>query len=124
MTLYRDTTTSVIFTDYELLVSLGEEIDGLDDEDYLKQEVQLHRDAAIREYIIECCLVGIYSRLDGDAVVYRRIMDGELFYADEIEGVFDDDMVNLEPEHREHVTFDGWLSDKILNGLFDVPKNS
>ena len=42
MTSYRDTTTSVIFTDYELLVSLCEEIDGLDDEDYLKQEVQLH----------------------------------------------------------------------------------
>jgi hypothetical protein len=47
-------------------------------------------------------------------------MDGELFYAGAIEGVFDDEMVNLEPEHREHVTFDGWLSDKILNGLFDV----
>ena len=29
-------------------------------------------------------------------------------------------MVNLESEHRGHVTFDGWLSDKILNGLFDV----
>ena len=34
--------------------------------------------------------------------------------------VFDDEMVNLEPAHGEHVTFDGWLSDKILNGLFDV----
>jgi hypothetical protein len=103
MTLYRDTTTSVIFTDYELIMSLAEEIDGLDDEDYLKQEVQLYGDAAIREYIIECCLVGIYSRLDGDAVVYRRTMDGELFYAGAIEGVFDDEMVNIEPEHREHV---------------------
>src|SRR5258705_9906246 len=91
MTLYRDTTTSVIFTEHELLVSLGEEIDGLDDEDYLKQEVQLYGDAAIREYVIECFLVGIYSRLDRDAVVYRRNIDGQLFYSGAVGGGFDDE---------------------------------
>ena len=36
----------------------------MDEESYLRQDVQLRGDAAIREYIIECCLVGIYESVD------------------------------------------------------------
>jgi hypothetical protein len=47
MTLYRDTTTGKIWTDGELTTSLAEEIEGLDDEDSLKQGVELRGDGAI-----------------------------------------------------------------------------
>ena len=82
MTLCRDTSTGRVWIEVELMASLAQEIDGLDDEDYLKQEVDAHGDTAIREYIIECCLVGIYSRIDdGEDVAYRRTVDGPVFYA-------------------------------------------
>jgi hypothetical protein len=76
MTLYRNTSTGEIWTDDELIASIANEIDALDDEDSLKQEVDLHGDAAIREYIIECCLVGIYSRVDdGEDAAYNTHID-------------------------------------------------
>ena len=91
-----------------------------DDEDSLKQEVELRGDGAIHD-IIECCLVGIYSRVDdGQAVAYRRTLDGQVFYAAEMEDVFYDDISNLSAEAREQVTFNGWLSDMLLHRVFDA----
>jgi hypothetical protein len=64
MNRYRNTTTVEIRTEDELTTSPAEEIEGLDEEDYLSNDVKLRGDAAIREYIIECCLVGIYESVD------------------------------------------------------------
>lgn len=116
MTLYRDTTSGTIWTDAELTESLAEEIARLDDETLLKQEVDLHGALAIREYIIECCLVGIYSRVDdGEDIVYRRASDGRVFYAAEMEQVFLDAVNDISSEALEHVSFNEWLNDKLRN---------
>ena len=120
MTLYRDTTTGRVWTEGELMTSLAQEIGALDDEDLLKREFDEHGNAAIREYIIECELVGIYSRVDdGEDIAYRRTVDGKVFYAAEMEHVFSDEIGRLDPEPQEQVTFDGWLSDVILRGVFE-----
>jgi hypothetical protein len=120
MTLYRDTITGRIWTDGELTTSLAQAIDALEDEDSLKQDVELHGDAAIREYIVECCLVRLYSRVDdGEEFAYRRTVDGHVFYAAEMEDVFSDDIATLDPEPHEQVTFDGWLTDVVVRGLFE-----
>jgi hypothetical protein len=66
MTRYRNTTTGEIRTEDELTTSPAEEIEGLDGEDYLKQDVQLRGHAAIHDYIIECCLVGTYEGVDDE----------------------------------------------------------
>jgi hypothetical protein len=66
MTRYRNTTTGETRDEGELTASLAEEIDGLDAEDYLRQDVELRGDAAIRDYIIECCLVGLYEGVDDE----------------------------------------------------------
>jgi hypothetical protein len=66
MTRYRNSTTGEIRTEDELTTSLAEEIEGLDEEDYLRQDVELRANAAIRDYIIECCLVGIYEGVDDE----------------------------------------------------------
>jgi hypothetical protein len=63
---YRNTTTGEIRTEDELTPSLAEEIEGLDGEDYLKQDVKFRGNVAIREYIIECCLVGLYEGVDDE----------------------------------------------------------
>lgn len=119
MTLYRNTSTGEIFTDAELTDALRPEIEMLDDETMLQQEFAMHGDAAIREYIIECCLVGIYSKVDdGDDVAYKRVSDGRVFYAAEIEQVFIDDVIDLPTEAREYVPFNEWLNDRLLNRAF------
>ena len=46
------------------MAGLAEQIAELDEDSYLSQDVKLRGDAAIREYIIECCLVGIYESVD------------------------------------------------------------
>lgn len=61
MTLYRETSTGTIWCDQELFVSLASEIEALDDDTLLKRENHMYGDAAILEYVIECCLVGIYD---------------------------------------------------------------
>ncbi len=66
MTRYRNSTTGEIRTEDELTTSLAEEIEGLDEEDYLRQDVELRGNAAIRDYVIECCLVGIYEGVDDE----------------------------------------------------------
>jgi hypothetical protein len=66
MTRYRNPTTGETWTEADLMASLAEQIATLDEESYLRQDVQLRGDAAIREYIIECCLVGIYESVDDE----------------------------------------------------------
>jgi hypothetical protein len=66
MTRYCNTTTGEISSEDELTAYLAEEIAGLDEESYLRQDVRLRGDAAIRDYIIECCLVGIYEGVDDE----------------------------------------------------------
>lgn len=77
MTLYRETSTGTIWGDQELLVSLASEIGALDDDTLLKREYVMYGDIAIHEYVIECCLVGIYDDLDGDDALYRCTADGQ-----------------------------------------------
>lgn len=121
MTLYRDTTNGKVWTDSELKESLAEEIDGLGDENSLKQEVDFRGDPAIEDYIIECCLVGIYSRVDnGESTAYRRNRDGQVFYAAEMEDVYVDDTGDLNSEALDRVTFSGWLDDMLRRGVFDA----
>ncbi|OBG87852.1 hypothetical protein H8Z59_20280 [Mycolicibacterium fortuitum] len=108
--LYRDTTTDIIWIEYELVEELREQIVELDDEQLLRREFDMHGDAAIREYIIEASLVGIYSSL-GSEIAFRRISDGEVFTPDEIEAEFEQDVCDLEPAHRAEITLSDWLSE-------------
>lgn len=66
MTRYRNTTTGDIWIEDELVAVLAEQIAGLDKESYLRQDVQLRGKAAIRDYVIECCLIGIYESVDDE----------------------------------------------------------
>ena len=66
MTRYRNPTTGEIWTQDELTAALADEIAGLDEDTYLRQDLELRGDAAIRDYIIECCLVGIYESVDDE----------------------------------------------------------
>lgn len=121
MTLYRDTATGKIWTDSELTASLAEEINGLDDETFLKQDVELRGGAAIYDYIVECCLVGVYSRVDdGESTAYRRTGDGQVFYAAEMESVYAQDVPTIKSEARAQVTFNGWLDEVLQRGEFEV----
>ncbi|QZH65011.1 hypothetical protein [Mycolicibacterium farcinogenes] len=108
--LYRDTTTDIVWIEHELVEALREEIVELDDEQLLKREYDIHGDAAIREYIIEASLVGIYTSL-GSEIAFRRISDGEVFTPDEIEAEFEQDICDLEPDHRAAVTFARWTDE-------------
>lgn len=108
--LYRDTTTNIVWIDHELVAALREEIAELDDEQLLKREYDIHGDAAIREYIIEASLVGIYTSL-GSEVTFQRISDGDVFTLDEIEAEFYQDVCDLEPDHRAAVTFARWMDE-------------
>jgi hypothetical protein len=66
MNRYRNTTSGEMWTADELTVCLAEEIAGLDEDSYLRQDVELRGDEAIRDYIVECCLVGIYHSVDDE----------------------------------------------------------
>jgi hypothetical protein len=66
MTRYRNPSTGETWSEDELVASLAEEIATLDEETYLRQDVALRGYEAIREYIIECCLVGIYQGVDDE----------------------------------------------------------
>lgn len=121
MTLYRNPGTEDIWTAEELTASLRAEIAGLDDEDSLKQEVELHGDAAISEYITECCLVGIYSRVgDGHSLAYQRVSDGSVFYAAEVEQVYRETVAEAGFNSGNVTPFGKWLSDVLDEGEFIV----
>lgn len=45
---------------------MAEQIAGLDEGSYVRQDVKRRGNAAVREYIIECCLVGIYECVDDE----------------------------------------------------------
>lgn len=107
--LYRDTITGTIWLDVELVEALREEIVELDDEQLLKAEYDMYGDLAIREYLIEASLVGLYSCFDGSEIVFRRIRDAKAFTADEIEVEFAQDVCDLDAEHRAEITFADWL---------------
>jgi hypothetical protein len=66
MTRYRNPTTGENWTEDELTASLADEIAGLEEDSYLRQDVELRGNEGIRDYIIECCLVGIYERVDDE----------------------------------------------------------
>src|ERR1700694_4996137 len=52
------------------------------------------------------------------------IMPGELYDDEEIVDFFYDDISNLEAEDREKITFDEWLVEMLLNGVFFQEENS
>jgi len=51
-------------------------------------------------------------------------MPGELYDDEEIVDFFYDDISNLEAEDREKITFDEWLVEMLLNGVFFQEENS
>jgi hypothetical protein len=55
--------------------------------------------------------------------VYRYSLTGELYDDDEIENFFYDDISHLEAEDREKVTFDEWLVEMLVNGVFCEEEN-
>ena len=59
-------TNGEIWTEDDLMASLAQEIATLDEDSYLRQDVELRGNEAIRDYIIECCLVGIYESVDDE----------------------------------------------------------
>jgi hypothetical protein len=63
---YRNTRTGEIWTEDELSASLAQQIAALDEDSYLRQDMKLRGNEAIRDYIIECCLVGIYQSADDE----------------------------------------------------------
>jgi hypothetical protein len=63
---YRNTSTGEIWTENELSASLAQEIAALDEDSYLRQDMKLRGTEAIREYISECCLGGIYQSVDDE----------------------------------------------------------
>ena len=65
MTRYRNTTTGETCSEEELVASLAGEIATLDEDTYLRQDVELRGDEAIRDYVIECC-VGLYESVDDE----------------------------------------------------------
>ncbi len=109
--LYRNTDTGTVWIDSELVESLRDEIVELDDEQLLKREYDIHGDAAIREYIIEASLVGIYTSLDDSETAFRRISDDRVFTASEIEEEFEQDICALDPDHRAEITFASWMDE-------------
>jgi hypothetical protein len=66
MTRYRNPSTGETWSEEKLVASVAEEIGTLDEGSYLRQDVALRGDEAIRDYIIECCLVGIYQSVDDE----------------------------------------------------------
>ncbi|ORW12873.1 hypothetical protein AWC16_06930 [Mycolicibacter longobardus] len=115
MTLYRETSTGTIWRDQELLASLASEIEALDDDTLLKREYRMYGDAAIREYVIECGLVGIYDDLDGDDLLYRRTVDGQEFAIAELERLYVEEMSGGDPRRRQ--ILHEWFSDMVGRGL-------
>ena len=67
MTHYRNPSSGEVWEEVDLIASLAEESAGaMDEESELRQDVRLRGNEAIRDYIIECCLVGIYERVDDE----------------------------------------------------------
>jgi hypothetical protein len=67
VTRYRNPASGEAWTEDELIASLADEIaDAMDEDSYLRQDIKLRGNEAIRDYIIECCLVGIYQRDDDE----------------------------------------------------------
>ncbi len=50
--------------------------------------------------------------------LYRYELTGELYDDDEIQSFYEDDIVNLEVEDREAITFESWLREYLLHGVF------
>lgn len=54
-------------------------------------------------------------------------LTGKLHGDDEIRGFYEDDITNLEVEDRDAITFESWLREYLLHGVFyeeDLPKLS
>ena len=66
MTRYHNPTTGETWSEEEVTASLAEEITALDEHSYLRQDTELLGNLAIRDYIIECCLVGTYQSVDDE----------------------------------------------------------
>lgn len=66
MNRYLNPTTGETWPEDELMASLAQQIAALDEDSYLRQDVKLRGNSAIRDYIIECCLVGIYESVDDE----------------------------------------------------------
>ncbi|MGV0625954.1 hypothetical protein [Mycolicibacter minnesotensis] len=117
MTLYRETSTGRIWREQELFVSLASEIEELDDDHLLRREYDMHGDAAIREYVIECGLVGIYDDLDGNDVLYQRTADGREFAIAELERLYVEEMSAGDPRLRQ--MFHEWFMDMVGRGQLE-----
>lgn len=117
MTLYRETSTGRIWRDQELFTSLAPEIAALEDDVLLRREYLMYGDAAIHEYVIECCLVGIYDDLDGDEALYRRAVDGQELAIAELEHLYVEGMSGGDP--RSHQMFHEWFADAVGRGLVE-----
>lgn len=50
--------------------------------------------------------------------LYRYELTGELYDDDEIRSFYADDITNLEVEDREAITFESWLREYLLHGVF------
>ena len=86
MNRYRNTTTVEIRTEDELTTSPAEEIEGLDEEDYLSPDVKLRGDAAIREYFIECLNEVVEIRND---LMHFTTDDADPAQYDAVEGLLE-----------------------------------
>ena len=50
--------------------------------------------------------------------LYRFELTFELYDNDEIRSFYEDDVVNLDAEPREEITFETWVQEYLLHGLF------
>jgi hypothetical protein len=67
MTRYRNPSSGEVWEEDDLIASLTVEIAAsMDEESCLRQDIELRGNEAIRDYIIECCLVGIYEMVDDE----------------------------------------------------------
>jgi hypothetical protein len=50
--------------------------------------------------------------------LYRYEVTGERYDDDEIRSFYQDDIVNLDAQDREEITFESWLQEYLLHGVF------
>ena len=68
------------------------------------------------------------SEVDGteeakQVALYRYELTGERYDDDEIRSFYEDDIVNLDVEDREAITFESWLWEYVLHGVFYEEEN-
>ncbi|MGU3651852.1 hypothetical protein [Mycolicibacterium sp. A43C] len=115
--LYRDNTNGIIWTELELVEALRAEISDLADDQQLKREYDIHGDLAIREYIIEASLVGLYDNVEGQEILFRTVCDSAVFTADEVENRYVQDVRKLGSVHGPKMAFGRWACGA---GLVDI----